>query len=421
MSRSDALNYYAKSSDEAKQCDEDTANGKILTNDCQKAKHQAHSLDRISGMLYLPRKLSENPSYVSFVASLKKIFNPYITEKPAANPIVHGDKIEYLLEGSVSNLGDEARVKLSGNTAETELRGVKFGSLTQGLYPLCTEHTVVTQFLQKITNHAAPSSCRVEEGTITSFDQSEYEYSLNDCEHIVFQDCSEDQRVSISTQRKQLKQHLTVFFDAHKYEVEIEKLGRNSLSKNINIRVNGEDMVWDNSLRNLGELQSTQRDQLQSQLTTNNIRGNLQRNVLQYTDNEENYLNHGQNYITNYKDGVVKIVSLKYGVTVLVDHERIEVLSYQHLFRNTACGLCGDLNGEMSADIKSSKMCIMSNSKLAAYSYMIEDGECEGIPSMHKTRFEKEQRKCAKKEVVPTKISQLLKLDNTQKQKFNDQ
>merc|ERR1712058_117264 len=54
-------------------------------------------------------------------------------------------------------------------------------------------------------------------------------------------------------------------------------------------------------------------------------------------------------------------------------------------------GLCGDMSGEKTADVKSAKQCIMSSPKLAAYSFMVEDRKCAGIPSAEKEKFQREE------------------------------
>ena len=80
------------------------------------------------------------------------------------------------------------------------------------------------------------------------------------------------------------------------------------------------------------------------------------------------------NQLTQYKDDVFEIFSLKYGVTIRADSDSVEVTTYQHALRNIACGLCGDLNDEATGDVKSAEECVMSSPGLAAYSYMVEDG-----------------------------------------------
>merc|ERR1712137_1183019 len=114
-------------------------------------------------------------------------------------------------------------------------------------------------------------------------------------------------------------------------------------------------------------------------------------------------------YVTNSEDGVYTIVSKKYGVSVEADGKRIQVDSYQHIFRNKATGLCGDLNGEQTADVKSSRRCMMSTPKLSALSFMIEDGKCKGVPQQEKSELQREEERCVKKEEIPTKVSSIFR------------
>merc|ERR1712072_599791 len=113
------------------------------------------------------------------------------------------------------------------------------------------------------------------------------------------------------------------------------------------------------------------------------------------------------NRVVLHEDGVFEIFSLKYGMAVLADHEAVEVKTFQWALRNLACGLCGDMNDEKTADLKSAGKCIMSQPKLAALSYMVEDGQCEGIPAQLKPVYQKEASECKKVEVVPAKVLDL--------------
>merc|ERR1719481_612110 len=113
------------------------------------------------------------------------------------------------------------------------------------------------------------------------------------------------------------------------------------------------------------------------------------------------------NRVVLHEDGVFEIFSLKYGMAVLADHEAVEVKTFQWALRNLACGLCGDMNDEKTADLKSAGKCVMSQPKLAALSYMVEDGQCEGIPAQLKPVYQKEASECKKVEVVPAKVLDL--------------
>merc|ERR1711931_317200 len=71
------------------------------------------------------------------------------------------------------------------------------------------------------------------------------------------------------------------------------------------------------------------------------------------------------------------------------------------LLRARSVGLCGDLNAETTADLKTPERCIMSQPRLAAYSYMIQES-CQGIPSQDLAKYQQEKTKCVKQEIIPT-------------------
>merc|ERR1719378_1879734 len=88
--------------------------------------------------------------------------------------------------------------------------------------------------------------------------------------------------------------------------------------------------------------------------------------------------------LTNSFSGTKPVVSVEISmVRKLLILKRVEVQSYQFILRNKACGLCGDLNGEKTADLKTTHQCIRSSPTLAAYSYMITDSSCQGVPSKY--------------------------------------
>merc|ERR1712071_211522 len=63
-----------------------------------------------------------------------------------------------------------------------------------------------------------------------------------------------------------------------------------------------------------------------------------------------------------------------------------------------------------TGDMKSANMCIMSRRDLAAYSYMVQDNSCAGIPQEHKELYRKETQQCVKEELVPTKVMEVFSL-----------
>merc|ERR1712226_1349004 len=110
------------------------------------------------------------------------------------------------------------------------------------------------------------------------------------------------------------------------------------------------------------------------------------------------------NQVFLYEDGVYEIFSMKHGLTVRADSQSAEVKTIQGRLRNMACGLCGDLNDEQTADVPSAQQCVMSSPRLAAYSYMVADSQCAGIPARDKAAYQEESQKCVRKAIVPSKV-----------------
>jgi len=164
-----------------------------------------------------------------------------------------------------------------------------------------------------------------------------------------------------------------------------------------------------------GQYQLQQNQQLQQQMQQQHQGQNLfqkqgqQQQQKQFREQEYNVYDDENTYITSYQDGVYSIVSRKYGVEVVADSDRMEVKTYQHILRNKVTGLCGDLNGEKTADVVSGKRCIMSEPKLSAMTFMVEDGTCRGVSQKEQSILREEESRCVRKQVVPTKISEIFR------------
>merc|ERR1712200_97615 len=111
-----------------------------------------------------------------------------------------------------------------------------------------------------------------------------------------------------------------------------------------------------------------------------------------------------------FQDGVVSVHVPDQGITVLSNGVMVEVVA-PLLLKSRAVGLCGDMNGERSADLKTPGKCVM-RPQLAAVSYLINKSgsasgfeRCSGIPSTLKTEFKTESAQCTRETIIPTPIS----------------
>merc|ERR1712168_272904 len=92
----------------------------------------------------------------------------------------------------------------------------------------------------------------------------------------------------------------------------------------------------------------------------------------------------------------------------------VEVVAPQ-LLKSRNVGLCGDMNGERSADLMTPDECVMRPS-LAALSFMLNKSGakagfkgCSGVPAALKEEFVRESAKCPGKVIVPTPVSKVYK------------
>merc|ERR1712142_14662 len=375
--RSTKQKEYVKESPELKMCRKEESQGRILTVSCKKARHEAASLDKLSAKLYLPIEVAQS-KIIQMTSEVAKIaFMPYLSSRPIETR-ESGKHIEYEIEAKVNGTGQLLFGKIEGNGEEADLHNIRLGKYLTRVLPMCTKESFKTLVLQKLTTFSTPSSCVIESGKVVTFDKMSYTYPLNNCEHVVFADLAVKPRILISIKKNPQKQHIIMIVDGHKFEVELKKESRFSRGSIVIIKIDGQPK----------ELIST--------------------------------LEHLDTQVTKYMDGVVTIYSLKYGVEVIADVERLEVLSYPIIFRNKVTGLCGDLNGEWIADLKSPKQCIMPIPKLTAMTFMLEDGKCTGIPKQARSEMKKFEHKCIEKKDIPTKVTEVFETHTVLKGKSDE-
>jgi len=95
---------------------------------------------------------------------------------------------------------------------------------------------------------------------------------------------------------------------------------------------------------------------------------------------------------------------------VITDGIRIEIVAPQ-MVRGHTCGLCGDFDGENTADLKTPRQCLMKKNHFFAYSYMLhkegsdsDHQHCSGIPSVDRDEYRRESQECIKKEEIFTPL-----------------
>jgi hypothetical protein len=253
-----------------------------------------------------------------------------------------------------------------------EVIDIRVPKMFKGIFPISMRNPTSYNLLQKLSRNQVPASCRIESSYISTFDNKTYGYQLNNCWHLLFKDCA--QKIPVAVLAKRLQQEeMEVKVLSGLTEVIMTPQGSNSLRVMLNINGRQEEAKIQP-----GEWKS-------------------------YTANQKVVME-----VRRFEDNVYLVKFEQESLWVLFDGKRIEISAPQ-LLKFRSCGLCGDLNGENTADIKTPQKCLMSRPRYAAYSYMIKENSCQGVPSQDKSRYEHEIQECTKETIIPTPINSLAK------------
>merc|ERR1719283_599666 len=131
----------------------------------------------------------------------------------------------------------------------------------------------------------------------------------------------------------------------------------------------------------------------------------------------------GEELIKRDQEGRILLIVQRYQDAVLVHlpQQMLKVLSNgsvievvaPQLLKSRAVGLCGDMNGERSADLMTPRMCVL-RPRLAALSFMLNKSgakagfeRCSGLPAALKEEFIRESTQCPRKVIIPTQVSRV--------------
>jgi len=225
----------------------------------------------------------------------------------------------------------------------------------------------------KLTGDHIPATCRVEPSLVRTFDNMTVPYQINDCEHVLLLDGSRHIPVAVTTKTVEAQKKVVKILSGVNEVQMIPTTG-----DFMKVMLNGEQLT----LPAVGE-----------QLIKKNPEGEIILIVHRYED-------------------VILVHIPEQMLKVLSNGSVVEVVA-PPLFKSRAVGLCGDMNGERSADLRTPAKCVL-RPRLAALSFMLNKSgteagfeRCSGLPAALKEEFVRESTKCPRMEVIPTPVSTL--------------
>merc|ERR1711922_89139 len=236
-----------------------------------------------------------------------------------------------------------------------EVRNIRIPILLKGVFPLSLRTPFLFVGLNRLTK--IPAACHVAPTHIRTFDRKTHGYQMNNCFHLLFKDSTETLPIAVMARNLQgVSKEVKVLAGV----AEVLMTPVSATNMKIQMNLNGQ----------------------QQTIKVQPGMGKVIRDV-----NGVEIL-----HIKRFEDNVYAVHAIQEQLMVLFDGKHAQIFG-SPLLRARSVGLCDDL--------KTPERCIMSQPRLAAYSYMIQES-CQGIPSQDLAKYQQEKTKCVKEEIIPT-------------------
>jgi len=365
-----------RKSPEFLRCKEQEQLGRPLAPVCEIVRHQAASVDEISTELTIPSYLHK----YTIIRKLAGLTRSLLIGQLFETPSTYVSDVIMKINAKVSRDGNEGQVIIEYNGIKYEITNIRLPTLLKGVLPISLRNPLLYLGVQKLSANQIPTSCHVGHNHITTFDKKTYDYELNDCYHMLFGGEYRTTPVLVMGKMipgavKELSKEIEII--VHPFMI-IRMTPVSATNMKVLLTMDGQEPVVT--------------------LQPGEVKRFVDQNSLVLLE------------ITRYEDNVYLVNAVQEGLWVLFDGQHAEI-SASALMKSKAYGLCGDLNGENTADLKTPQRCLMSQPKLAAYSYMFHvPNTCQGIPSQDIAKYQKEINECTKQEFIPTPLERLSKM-----------
>jgi len=364
MVKTEQQKETVRRSPEFLRCTQEEQLERPLAEVCELVRHQAASVDEVRTEMIIPAFLHRLPIVNLIVPNIATVVKTLFIGQVIETPINYVSPTTVKIITKVNRVGDEAQMIIEYNGRRHEVRNIRLPTLLKGVFPISLRTPFLFVGLNRLTQ--LPATCHVAPTHIRTFDHKMYNYELNNCFHLLFGDITQKLPVAVMARNLQ-RVSKEVKILAGVAEVLMTPISATHMK--IKIGVNGRQEVVEVLP---GEVKVIRHNGLE---------------IL---------------HVKRYEDNVYEVHAVQEHVMVMFCGKHVQIFG-NPLLRARSCGLCGDLNAETTADLKTPERCIMSRPRFAAYSYMIQDS-CQGIPSQDLAKYQQEKTKCVKEEIIPTTL-----------------
>jgi len=329
---------------------------------CTKMLEQSRALDQtditITTSQTLPKPVYNWARKINTAA--KAVLFQYLTE--ISEPSQQQNRINVRL--NFDQKIKTVNVQVQSPRENVVFRNIRLPQSLQPVLPLIAGKNPVETTFKAVYGRPFYAKCTIGQGYVQTFDKKSYSYHIDDCDHMITSDCSKGLSHAILAKEINGMKHVTLFHEQSKIELKPAQTYSDHVDE--------------------------------YHLTLNGQRVQLQKNQLVT-------LPTSQEQITVYwsNDNTVEINTPN---TRLVHSGKTVTVEEKSNTDGTHCGLCGDHNMDMRADVKSSKGCVLSSLRLAAQSYRSRSSQCTPLSVETLNKIRSEEMNCVKFEINKTNV-----------------
>jgi len=367
-----------KQSPEWAKCLEQEQKNMVLAPVCMKVRNQASAIDKAVLKIQFPNRLDKNCPLHRMEDLIKAYFMAQLKIHSSTST---NSENEVKIVVDLSRAGDEAQLEVETSEQRWSLKDIRLPKCMRGFLPLTLRNSLWDRVAQSLTHNQSPSTCSIEQNYVSTFDNKTYDYQLNDCVHVLFMDRSNIVPVAVLAKSHSQSESkvIEILSGISKLTLKPKSSGREVSGLEINMKINDEH-----------------RSVEISQGETKTVRDKRSNSAVAI--------------IKRYRDNVYNIYLPREMWRVITDGVRIEIVAPRYV-GGRSCGLCGDFNGENTADMQTPRKCLMEKDSHVAYSYMVrkqsssqEARQCSGIPSHVRSQVERQEQECVKKQELWTRL-----------------
>jgi len=389
----------AKRSEEQKQHSEESKEGKECRRSgvqsgrsCEIARQQARTVDEVDFkieyinvtpyMKYVEKKATEGLKALLW-PYLKDVLSTGSSHSPRSYGTTKTTTARILFKQSLPTFDLIIKEELSGEQ-QIVFKNVRLPYPLSVFMPLKAGVSNIELSLNKLTGGSFSPVCKINEETMTTFDNKTVHLNLDGCFHLLTADCSKSMQFGVLARAMKTggRREMRVFLGDSEIRMIPSERHAGSFS-HIEMILNGETVSTPvNAWKSL-----VGRD-------SGKIVGSVFRG----------------------RDNTLKIKSSAFGVELTFDGERIAITA-SPLMKNKLCGLCGDFNMQKKADVTGPSGCVYSKASLAVAAYRLpcsQHGESteNSLPFGIKQQLRREEQICHQYKEIPTKVTKSFKIES---------